>query len=100
MVTRRFLISGRVQGVGFRRFTCTEARSLGVVGWVRNLTDGRVEALASGTIDQLKALKEILKKGPVSAHVEKVEENQVTHRLQSITFEQVSTGEQPWQENS
>jgi acylphosphatase len=45
VVARRFLVSGRVQGVGFRWFVKQTAEREGVTGWVRNLHDGRVEAL-------------------------------------------------------
>lgn len=100
MVAKRYLLSGRVQGVGFRRFTCACAREIGVVGWVRNLADGRVEVLAQGTEEQHQELKEELERGPQGSFVEKLEENQVTRSLQSITFEQVATGDQPWRENS
>ena len=46
VTTVRFLVSGRVQGVGFRWFTHREAERLGIAGWARNLPDGRVEVLA------------------------------------------------------
>ena len=53
---RRFLVRGRVQGVGFRWFVEREAHILGIAGWVRNNADGSVEVLAQGTRDQLSGL--------------------------------------------
>ena len=53
---RRFLVRGRVQGVGFRWFVEREAHMLGIAGWVRNNHDGSVEVLAQGTRDQLSGL--------------------------------------------
>ena len=104
MVTRqetcRYLVSGRVQGVGFRRFVCGEALKIGVRGWVRNLADGRVEVLATGSDEQLEKLRAELNRGPKASFVEKVDENKVTHEIQSSTFEQVATGDRPWQESS
>ena len=58
LVARRFLISGRVQGVGFRFFVEARAAAEGVHGWVRNLPDGRVEALLEGdgaSVDRIEA---------------------------------------------
>lgn len=98
--TTRYLVSGRVQGVGFRRFVCVRALEIELTGWVRNLADGRVEVLAMGSEEQHVKLVSELRKGPVASFVEKVEENKVTQALQSPTFEQVATGDQPWQENS
>ncbi len=54
---RKFLVRGRVQGVGFRWFVEREAHMLGVAGWVRNNSDGSVEVLAIGTHDQLSGLR-------------------------------------------
>lgn len=70
--TRRYVVSGRVQGVGFRWFVEHEARVLGVAGWVRNRQDGAVEVMASGTNDQLRALFDKLKQGPRAARVDDV----------------------------
>ena len=71
---RRFLVRGRVQGVGFRWFVEREAHLLGVAGWVRNNTDGAVEVLAQGTVDQLSELRGRLQQGPRAARVDQVEE--------------------------
>ena len=66
-------ISGRVQGVFFRSTTRQKARSMGINGWVRNLRDGRVEAVLEGPEDEVKSLLNWCHKGPRSAHVESVE---------------------------
>ena len=73
MQARRFLVRGRVQGVGFRWFVEREARLLGLAGWVRNNSDGRVEVLAQGTREQLAALHRRLQQGPRAARVDDVE---------------------------
>ena len=70
---RRFLVRGRVQGVGFRWFVEREAHMLGIVGWVRNNHDGSVEVLAQGTRDQLSGLYSRLREGPRAARVDAVE---------------------------
>jgi acylphosphatase len=59
----RFFVSGSVQGVGFRFFTESEARRLGIRGYVRNLNDGRVEAYAIGTPEQLAKFRAALQRG-------------------------------------
>jgi acylphosphatase len=73
---RRFLVRGRVQGVGFRWFVEREAHILGITGWVRNRTDGTVEVLAIGTRDQLSELRSRLREGPRAARVDDVEESE------------------------
>ena len=74
MTTRVHLfVSGRVQGVFFRVDTQREARSLGLVGWVRNLPDGRVEIVAQGDADAVRALVEWSYLGPVRAEVASVD---------------------------
>jgi acylphosphatase len=72
-MTTRFLISGVVQGVGFRWFVARHARSLGLVGYARNLPDGRVEVVVSGPEEALPALEQLLRSGPANAQVERVE---------------------------
>jgi acylphosphatase len=71
---RRFYVSGRVQGVGYRFFACAAAERQGVSGYVRNLRDGRVEVYAIGSERQLQALLAELRRGPRHAAVEKVTE--------------------------
>ncbi|HET7440484.1 MAG TPA: acylphosphatase [Terriglobales bacterium] len=73
---RRFVVRGRVQGVGFRWFVEREAHMLGISGWVRNKPDGSVEVLAMGTRDQLSGLRSRLREGPRAARVDDVEESQ------------------------
>lgn len=69
---RRFLISGRVQGVAFRASTRDAARGLGLTGFVRNLSDGQVEVVACGELSRLEQLEGWLHQGPRWARVEKV----------------------------
>jgi acylphosphatase len=71
-VARRFLISGRVQGVGFRWFVRDVATRTGVAGWVRNLPDGRVEALVEGERESVMRVESALRSGPRGARVEHV----------------------------
>ncbi|MEP6573224.1 MAG: acylphosphatase [Gemmatimonadota bacterium] len=72
-MTIRLVISGRVQGVGFRWFIKQTARRLQVTGTVSNLPDGRVEIFAGGSAEALEELERIARKGPAGAHVERVE---------------------------
>jgi acylphosphatase len=69
----RYLVSGSVQGVGFRWFVARHARSLGLAGYARNLPDGRVEVVVNGPDDVLPALEELLRAGPANARVATVE---------------------------
>ena len=61
---RRFVVSGRVQGVGYRAFAQHAARRIGVTGWARNLADGNVEVHANGTKSQLDDFEARLRQGP------------------------------------
>ncbi len=65
-------ITGRVQGVGFRNFTQTRARRLGVTGWVRNEDDGSVRLEAEGPAEALEDLAEAIHRGPRMARVDDV----------------------------
>lgn len=64
LVRKHIVVNGLVQGVGFRYFTVTQARRLGVRGWVRNCRDGSVELEAQGSSDAAQALVEQLAIGP------------------------------------
>ncbi len=72
MPIKRFLIQGIVQGVGFRYFARRAARELQLSGFVRNLADGSVEAVARGDERQLDALGEALRRGPSASRVDSV----------------------------
>jgi acylphosphatase len=74
MISRRYIVRGRVQGVGFRWFVEYEARQLGLAGWVRNNIDGSVEVLAMGSGQQHAALLGKLHDGPRAARVDDVKE--------------------------
>ncbi len=78
LLFRRYLVVGRVQGVGFRWFVEREAQLIGVGGWVRNRDDGTVEVLASGSNAQLNSLYDKLKNGPRGARVDRVEVDETT----------------------
>jgi acylphosphatase len=71
---RRFIVRGRVQGVGFRWFVEREAHLLGIAGWVRNNSDSTVEVLAQGSHEQLVGLRGRLHQGPRASRVDAVEE--------------------------
>lgn len=73
-VARKFIISGQVQGVGFRFFTQRAAARHQVLGYVRNLEDGRVEALAEGDAGAVEDFKHDLTAGPTYSRVEHIEE--------------------------
>lgn len=71
---RKYIIFGRVQGVGFRFFTENWAHQLGLSGYVKNCADGTVEAYAVGNTDALEEFKARLAEGPRSARVDQVQE--------------------------
>ena len=72
-MARRYVVSGRVQGVGFRYFTQDTARREGLAGVVRNLPDGRVEAFAEGDHESLVRFEAALRRGPSHARVDLVD---------------------------
>jgi len=77
-VARRLVVRGRVQGVGFRASVRARARSLGVVGWVRNRSDGAVELAVEGAPAEVAALESYCGVGPSQARVDRVEASDAT----------------------
>ena len=77
-ITRRFYISGRVQGVGFRYFTQDVAVREGVTGYVRNLPDGRVEVLVEGDLEAVTRVERAVRSGPTGAHIHDVDTDVLT----------------------
>ncbi|QJT08626.1 acylphosphatase [Oceanidesulfovibrio marinus] len=84
--TLHCIVSGRVQGVWFRGYTRETARSLGVSGWVRNLRDGRVEAMAQGDDEALKLFRERFGQGPPYSHVDALECTEIEEEVISGFF--------------
>ncbi len=72
-VQKHIYISGRVQGVGFRAFTRQQAAVLDIKGWIKNLNDGRVEAVIEGEKNKVKQMVNKLKEGPSFARVDEFE---------------------------
>ncbi len=66
-------IEGRVQGVGFRHFTKVNAEEVGVYGWVKNLPDGRVEAVFAGPMDHIREMVNRCEQGPGSSRVDDID---------------------------
>jgi acylphosphatase len=83
LVSRRYVVRGRVQGVGFRWFTHDAAANEGLHGWVRNLADGSVEVVAEGERDSVDRMETAIRRGPPHARVEQVdiEELPPAHRV-------------------
>jgi acylphosphatase len=84
--TRHYVVSGRVQGVGFRWFVEREAAQTGITGWVRNCDNGDVEVMATGTADQHRSLRQKLQQGPRAARVDHVSESGAD-LLETSTFQ-------------
>ena len=72
IVAKRFLVSGRVQGVGYRYFVQDHAAAEGVHGWVRNLPDGQVEVMVEGDDESVVRVERAIRRGPSHAQVEHV----------------------------
>ena len=86
-VRTHLLISGRVQGVCFRAETCRMARTLGVAGWVRNLPDGRVEAVFEGPDDAVREISQWCRSGPPGALVTAIDQQAETPRQETAAFQ-------------
>ena len=69
MITKHLIISGRVQGVGYRNYVTHKARQFQISGWVRNRGDGSVEAVIQGTLENVEALIVRARRGPAKASV-------------------------------
>lgn len=83
MVTKQVNITGRVQGVSFRAWTRQRAQELGVSGWVRNLPDGSVEALVSGSDEAVRTLIAALHEGPLAAEVKEISAQETETQAES-----------------
>jgi len=81
------VVSGRVQGVFFRAETAEKARELGVTGWVKNLSEGRVEAVFEGERDKVRELVEWAKKGPSGAIVNHIDLAREEYKGEFTNFE-------------
>lgn len=100
LVLRHYLISGRVQGVGYRAFSQRQAESLGLKGWVRNLKSGQVEALVEGSEFALGEFLKALKQGPASSEVKEVKSVDLNQPMELSGFEIIEDGEEAWQKDS
>jgi acylphosphatase len=87
LVARRMVVSGRVQGVGFRYFVHEAATLEGATGWVRNLPDGRVELLLEGDRETVDRLERRVRRGPPAARVEAVTVEEVAPSQRSGEFQ-------------
>lgn len=92
MTTRHLEIRGRVQGVGFRDALCAQAERLGVTGWVRNRTDGSVEALVQGSEAAVEQLIGWARHGPPLACVTRLREAPADDSQKHPTFRRLPTG--------
>ena len=86
-VARRYVITGRVQGVGFRWFAHDTAAREGVHGWVRNLADGSVEVVAEGDQAAVDSLEAAVRRGPSSARVERFDVEEIAPAGRTAGFE-------------
>lgn len=86
MVARRLLISGRVQGVGFRWFAIERASLEGIAGFVRNLPGGEVEVVAEGAAEAMERFERAIRRGPGQARVDEVTTDILTPTGRYVTF--------------
>lgn len=93
-----FLVSGQVQGVGFRRFALKKAIEFHILGWVRNLVDGRVEGIAQGQDHDLQLFTDEIRKGPNPRCVENLKVTDMGPPGRYGTFEVWPDSEETWNE--
>ena len=86
IIARRYVIGGRVQGVGFRMFVQDRASIEGIHGYVRNIEDGRVEALVEGDEEAVDRMELALRRGPAGARVDSFEIEEVEPRRRATGF--------------
>ena len=87
IVARRYLVTGLVQGVGFRYFIEDAGRRDGMTGFIRNLDDGRVEAVVEGDVEAVERLERALRLGPPLARVDAVESEPLPPTGRYVGFE-------------
>ena len=97
---RHYVVSGRVQGVGFRAFAEKRGQALGLVGRVRNLRDGRVEIVARGELSTLAAFEAQIAKGPLLSRVDEVKTVELDSPLRIFDglneFVRENDGDETW----
>lgn len=93
IATRRLRITGKVQGVGYRAWTAHRARKLGLVGWVRNISDGSVEAVIQGPRDALGRMVTACHAGPPLARVTEVKSYDLDDSETFAAFTQLPTAD-------
>jgi len=86
MVCKRLFLSGKVQGVSFRFHSCEEATKLKLLGFARNLPDGRVEILVAGPLKSVEQFMNWAKKGPPEGKVENIEVLDVNEKMPTEPF--------------
>lgn len=86
IAARRWLVSGRVQGVGFRFFTEDQARLENLSGYVRNLDDGCVEIVGEGDAEALERFERAIRRGPAGARVDACEVTELTPARRASRF--------------
>lgn len=84
--TKHLIITGRVQGVGFRQATHQKARQIGITGWVRNRKDGTVETMIQGDPPSIEAMIEWLRHGPMLAKVTHLEIEEADGEFEDFNF--------------
>jgi len=87
LASRRWVVSGRVQGVGFRWFVLNNAQALGIRGWVANTDDGSVEVVGQASAETLEQFGMLLAKGPPAGRVTDITSQDVPHdHVESKSF--------------